>query len=340
MECPNCTFQNIPGTARCARCESRLDFDDVDYLPPRAGGGMALRRTWWRARSMSSSFEQWWATAASRARGALHPGVSWTTLLWSFIPGLGHLRQGHAWTGLLLLGIWTLLVILAVVFAGSGLSWLMASGAVGFHCLVVSLVMAPALRQMSFGQRLRTGLVIYLGLIVCLYGPAIFVGRGCFGVMPLSGLRGGEAVANGDVVLYSGRWLRPGSWHRGDLVVYRVRPYTAGNMVVRSGWGVDRIIGLPGDRVVYDGALTVNGADVPAQGLPIGGLTPLPELDMVLGPGEVAVLPSALALHAQGGDIDRLISRVVVAASRVREEDVAGHVWWRLRPWNRFGPLD
>src|SRR5215470_12661603 len=37
MECPNCSFQNMPGQVNCVRCQSRLNLATVDYLPPRAG---------------------------------------------------------------------------------------------------------------------------------------------------------------------------------------------------------------------------------------------------------------------------------------------------------------
>ncbi len=293
------------------------------------------------ARRVSARLDERIAAAGDLARRALHPDVDWVTLAISILPGLGHAREGRRRTGAFLLGIWSVLILLVAAYAGSGFAWFLGAAALGFHCMVLSLLLAPALAGMTLGGRLRFGLLIYLALVLLLYGPAILVARGCVGVLPIHGIRAAAPLADGDVILYTGRWLRPARWMRGDLVVYRVHGAARSGVVVRSGFGVDRIIGVPGDRLSYhDGTLTVNGAPVPAAGMPIGGLVGFPEFDMSLDAGEYAVLPSALRWQAHGANVHAVIERLVILASRLSEEDLAGTAWWRLRPWGRFGPLE
>ena len=57
------------------------------------------------------------------------------------------------------------------------------------------------------------------------------------------------------------------------------------------------------------------------------------------GPNQVAVLPSLLQLNAQGANGQRLGRDLVRSTAVVNQNDVAGKVWFRLRPWLRFGPI-
>ncbi|MBX9581681.1 MAG: hypothetical protein K2X87_15370, partial [Gemmataceae bacterium] len=46
MQCVNCAFYNVPGSAACGRCGTTLRFDqlDVSVEPPRAGRGTLAAR--------------------------------------------------------------------------------------------------------------------------------------------------------------------------------------------------------------------------------------------------------------------------------------------------------
>jgi hypothetical protein len=326
----------------CVRCQSRLDFSDVDFLPPRARGVTAVRRVRWRFRSLLSRVAAQWSAMAARARAALHPDVNWSVLFWSILPGLGHVRRGRTRTGFAFLAIWSLLLVLAAANTGSSAAWLYAGAAVGFHCFVLSLLLAKALSEQPLGRRLQIGLVIYLVLVAFLYGPALLLSRQLFRLLPLNGVRHTEVIANGDVILYSGRWTTPNDFSPGDLVVYRIPAQGSGGVRIEGGWGLDRIVGLPGDRVSSDGSeLRVNGMVQPPERSPVGGLSAMPAFELIVDRGEYAILPSTLNWRAQGAGhaVREMTDRMIVAVSRVRQEDLVGKAWWRLRPWDRFGPL-
>ncbi len=342
MECPNCSFQNTPGMTTCVRCQSRLDFSDVYFLPPRARGSVKVRHVRRRLGASSFRLRERCSAATQWLDDQLHPDVDWPAVLWSIVPGLGHLRLGHRTVGLVALAAWLSLLVLAGANIATGRGWLFAILAIGLHCFVVSLLLAPALSQLPVRQRMLIGFVTYLALIATLYGPVTLVSRTCFRLIPIDGVRTTATLANGDIILCSGTWTTPRSFHPGDLVVYEIRGLNSQGVMIEPGLGLDRIVGLPGDRVTSDGhVLTVNGVALPPDRLPIGGLSSLPILDFVVGAGEYAILPSALNWRAHGPpqNVQRLTDRMIASTSRVREEDLLGRAWWRLRPWGRFGPL-
>ena len=75
----------------------------------------------------------------------LHPDVDWPAVAWSILPGLGHLRLGHRTVGAVLAAVWLSLLALAGANIGTGRAWLLGVAAIGFHCIVISLLLAPAL---------------------------------------------------------------------------------------------------------------------------------------------------------------------------------------------------
>jgi hypothetical protein len=183
---------------------------------------------------------------------------------------------------------------------------------------------------------------VYLVLVSCIYAPAIAGVRRCARLVPLAGVRSTQEVGEGDVLVSSGPWTAPRRYARGDLVVYRIHGGAMGGQV-RSGWGVDRIIGIPGDRVTFDGqTLRVNGAAVPPAMLPLAGTADIGALDLELPRGTFYIFPSLLdaEVHGPAAAGRQLRVRMLGALSPVRQADVYGKVVWRLRPWRRFGPME
>ncbi len=282
------------------------------------------------------------SVVSQRIAAALHPKVDWPALLWSIVPGLGHIRSGVRRIGLIVLAVWLALLVLMVANIGTGLGWFFGTAAIGWHCFVISLLLAVPLSEQPLGTRIQVGFLVYLVLIACMYGPVVLVGRACFRLMPIQGIRSTAVLANGDIVIRSSQWTTRGVYRPGDLVVYRIHGRALQGVVIGEGFGLDRIVGAPGDRVAnHGGVLTVNGVTVPAERLPIGGLAGLPEFDFVVGDDEYAILLSTLIWAGQGGDAAQraLAHRMTLDTCRVRERDIVGRAYWRVRPWNRFGGL-
>jgi hypothetical protein len=271
---------------------------------------------------------------------ALLPEARWTTVFWSIIPGLGHLRAGQTAPGFMFLGIWAGLLLAALAFVGSGFAWFLTMCALGFHCFVMSLLMSHDLSQLSMPRRVQAGLVVYLILLLCLYGPVVMMTRGLVRTVPLNRISNSDQVANGDVLLTTGPLLYPDDWERGDLVLYRVRARGGGGVLIEAGWGVDRIVGMPGDHVrLDDDGLRVNGAPVPREHMPVGNVRRLPEIDLTAGENEYIILPSALLWRTQGQGAYQLRDTMMIEVARVHATDMHGRAWWRMRPWRRFGSL-
>lgn len=337
MECRNCSFQNTPGLALCVRCQSRLDLSGVDYLPPRARGSPAWRGLKWRVGTWAQRADEQIDRAAKRVHAAVHPDVEWGTLAWSVIPGLGHLRLGRRVTGWSFFVLWCLALLLALANAGTALGWLLVAVALGFHCTVVALLLARPLAEVSLIRRLQVGLLTYLVLVGCVYGPLLLAGRQIVRVVPMQGIRPNGLLANGDVIACTGNWTRPRAFELGDVVVYHVRGMNRGNVRVMEGLGVDRIVGLPGETISWDGnELHITGAQQQRR-MPLGELSGVPAFDLTIGPHQFAIIPSVLQWYVHGNPV--ALGPMVAATACVEEEDIVGQALWRLRPWAGFGPL-
>ncbi len=337
MECRNCTFQNTPGLALCVRCQSRLDLSGVDYLPPRAHGGAAWRGLKRRLRTWANRADEQIDRAAKRVRAACHPDVDWGALAWSIIPGLGHLRLGQRVTGLSFLVLWCLLLLIALGNVGTTLGWLLGAAALGLHCTVVALLLGRPLAEQPIIRRVQVGFLTYLVLVGCVYGPLLLASRQIIRLVPLQGIRANGLLANGDVIVCTGDWTRPRAFKLGELVVYHLRRMNRGNVLVAEGLGVDRIVGLPGEVISWDGTdLHITGGQQ-QRSMPVGALSDVPPFSLAIGPHQYAIIPTVLNWHVQGNRA--VVGGMFAAATCVEEDDIAGRAWWRLRPWGRFGPL-
>lgn len=139
MQCPICGFYNMRGTERCVRCRSRLFFakppDPAELVPPRAGwtrhfrflsyGLNRILPNGWRVNQNSKAGLFWGQLRAILQNlplvGDLFPGReiplgSYTGLLLSALPGLGHLCCGRRlWNAAVCFSVWILLLLLVVV---------------------------------------------------------------------------------------------------------------------------------------------------------------------------------------------------------------------------------
>ncbi len=339
MECPNCTFQNMPGTKACVRCRGLLDFSGVSVMPPRAKGPRALRRVNRAVAVTGAGARNVVEDAVVALRLPSSRGVRWRDIGWSVLPGLGHIRRGQRALGWLILAAWSGVLLMAAADAGSNVSLLLCFGAVSIHSLAISLMLSEFIQQMPMFRRVMFGLGLYWVIFAILYYPASLAMGRCVRILPVEGVRKCAALDNGDVLLYSGEWTRPSQWQRGDVVVFQIQASTMPGGYIQGGFGVDRIVGLPGDHVmVKGGEIFVNDQPLPRELYPFGGTTGITDVELKAMDGEYIVLPTLLrwAIHGNAaGYVKQLIERVSV----VPESSISGSVIGRLRPWSRAGSL-
>lgn len=264
--------------------------------------------------------------------------VSWPALAWSVVPGLGHIRSRRAAVGGTILGIWLAILLAAAATLGRPVSWMLAFSAISVHSLAFSLLLAPVLQTLPLARRILLGLALYGALLGAIYLPLYRLATHCARVLPVSGLRAGLPIRDGDTLLYTSDWTRPASFRRGDVVAFRIAPTGGHGVVVQAGLGVDRVIGAPGDRVVFtDGVLTVNGQPCDAEHAPLRGLHGIPKLDVTLGQSEYLVLPTSLEWYRHGEVRQGVIDETALRVSRVPESRILGRVFWRANPLTRVG---
>lgn len=337
MECPNCSFQNAPGSPCCARCRTSLQLAGVDIIPPRAARTIGSRVRQRAARSQRRVGDR----ARQFARGFRRPwmdDVSLASIAWSIVPGMGHIRGNHAVVGSVLLGMWIALLLVAAGTLGRPVSWMLAFGAISVHSLAITLLLTPVLQRLPAMRRMFLGFALYGVLFLGIYLPLLRISTRCMRVLPVSGIREGLSIQNGDTLLRTSTWTRPEKFGRGDLVAFEIAPVNGSGVVVRGGIGVDRIVGTPGDHVVFaDGILTINGRPCDAEHATLGKLDDVPTLDVTLGEEEYLILPTSLQWYRHGTPLQAAVDDVARQVARVPEFRVLGRVFWRANPLGRMG---
>lgn len=339
MECPSCTFQNMPGLTSCVRCGTLMDLSGVDVMPVRASSGRAVRQAQAAARSARrTAAESVRALTGSVPLGVTFGDVSAAQLLFCLVPGLPQIRSELFPLRLLgwaVLGLWCLVLLLAAAFVGTTLSTLLCFALLSVHGFSISLLFTRSLQQVATPLRFGFGVAVYI-LLLALYGPALSIVRGIATVVPVNHLPPGSVLHNDDVLLRTGRWTRPKTFQRGDVVVAEIVQRNDGGVIVRGGLNIDRVIGLPGDLIeLTDGVLSVNGAPVPAElqplnpaGMPRQGAIRVPD-------ATYAVFPSTLQLNRLQN-----MPGLLTDLSMYSEDNILGRVILRVRPWSRFGRID
>ncbi|MFO0872454.1 MAG: S26 family signal peptidase [Phycisphaerales bacterium] len=343
-----------------------MDLSAVDFLPPRAADNSAVVRMQRRVDRWRGRLDRQ-VSATARALRAPSPDTgSWSAVAWSIVPGLGHLRAGDRRVGWPLLIAWLALLLLSLLNAGSGLGWLFLTGAVSVHSTAISLLFSTVLRQAWMPLRMFYGLGLYVVVGLVIYYPASMMIAQVVHLLPAvdlrrtmpptgaavrgqfqtataaSVLRDDGAIRDGDVLLYTGAWTRPAHFARGDIVVFRIDASAlpgAGNVQLNAGLGVDRIVGLPGEVVAWKkDLLTVDGVEQPTSLWPIGGLKGIPEMEIRARDDQYVLLPTSVAAN----DIRAAYYASGLARSlgAMRNDQIVGKVFFRLRPWSRLGPVN
>lgn len=336
MQCPSCDFNNIPGSVACARCQTRLDLDGIDVLPPRAGDHvipLRMRQTCWR---INSAIDQ---LSISQAVASRVPELAdFPRLLRGIIPGWSQRRDGRQALGWALTIVWIVLVLGAIYLRGGDWGWPAYFAVVGWHGMAISLILAPSLRTASLAHRATVGIATWLLLNAFLYVPAGTLMSRLIVPIQTDALIGGRGVRPDEVLLHQGPWLRPPSYRNGDVVVYMIHRRTLPGVYIQEGRLIDRVLGVPGDAVVMTPtSVTVNGRTLgEADELPLRSI-PLRTDTFVLEADEYLIVPSLGRFQLYG--IDRAPT-LPLELMRVRREDILGRIVYRTRPLWRAGSID
>ncbi|HEX2970886.1 MAG TPA: S26 family signal peptidase [Tepidisphaeraceae bacterium] len=357
MQCSNCHFENMPGSAVCGRCGTSLTLEAaaIDVHPPRAGGGRKwLRRQLPLGRAALGGVRRFiLATGAGvlhtvtvpTARQMLNalslPRVAFGALWRSAIPG-----WSHCYLGLPKRGRWFLLAFLALllpglVFLGTGWGSFLIGLAFSVHSAAVLDVFNQAAQPTSVRRQLVQAFVVAILLFGVLYIP---IGRfiGLFAEPQIIQLSMPPLQA-GDVLLVNNLAYRgTGRPQPGDVVHYqsgnyqRRTPGPNGHGIINyyyQGPRIDRVIAGPGARVRWEaGWLTING-----QRSVLRPLNPrmLPQRLEIEVPKDCYLI-FATTTPNLGPTAD---AETWQALSCVPRENIQGRVYLRTHPLSRFGDL-
>jgi len=339
MQCVNCGFENIPGMQLCVRCQSSLELAAAVIAPPRAGRyhlGSRLRRLWNgigpALRRIGQYRVDWrlWFRPRGHAR--------WDAVVLSaLLPGLGNICYKSKIIGCLLLATWLGCLVPGLMMYGSDLCVTLMSIAMFTHALAILLPMGRTLVEGTFQSRCLTGLAVFAGLLFCLYLPAEWTIRRFWSVLPLNGIAPNSMFSPGQTLLVEGPWRRSTTYSRGDIVLYQIHRVNGDHVHVYEGFGLDRVLGVPGDTVaVKGGHLLVNGQPVGPDRQPLGNVPRYGDMEIQAGPDRYVILPTTLEMGGHG-DVDPV--GLLIRVSRIPPADIVGRVTFRTYPWSARGPI-
>ncbi|MFH1746679.1 MAG: hypothetical protein ABIG44_06495 [Planctomycetota bacterium] len=339
MQCWSCHFENLPGLEQCARCGGALSLEHVAVVPPRA-----LR---WRIANHAARIGHYLhrnlrglAAMIRRLRFLMPEPLSGRALLWSIVPGLGHLRTRRPRLGWILLLSWSGLLLMALLSVGTVWTPTFVSLSITVHAIAILAVLAANLAFIHLIIRLLFGILVYVILYMGLYQPTGWLCGRYLRAVPIQNILGSPVLADSDGLLVAGPWLCPEIFDYGDIVLYRIHEHNANGVIIHAGHGIDRVIGRPGDHLcVVDGELCVNGGPPVAQ--PFNPVTYPPEFDIHLPEHTYLIMPSQIDMRVGLGynnptSIWQLVGLDLIL---VTQEDIEGRVLLRIRPLARFGRL-
>jgi signal peptidase I len=342
MQCPSCRFENMPGLETCGRCGTSLVLaaGAIDVHPPRASHAakrvrqVVPRRLLYRARDAAAQANR--AIIRSIVEESRIPLPEPGVLPRLFVPGWAHFYTGQRMRGWFFLAAFLPLLLLALTRWGTPLGSIAAGLAFSVHA---SSVLDILIRQgtVRFPKMMATTFIVSLVLGLLIYAPAGWLLSYRLAV-PVEFAHDAPPFQRDDVVLINLSAYALTSPRSGDVVQFR--PLSAGrvadpNQTFHTRWVyeqtelIDRVIGLPGDRVVWDaGKLTVNGR--PAW-------TPLlperlpPHLEIVVPADRYLILPTTSVGAATAGGAESYWKM----AGLIPVDDILGRAYLRVAPLSR-----
>lgn len=330
MQCANCQFENMPGTASCARCGTSMTLKEqaIDVHPPRAGRwGKRLQRVRMARHHLTEGTSRALASMESRIPDiGVAPGDHFRAeiVFRCVVPGWAQFylcrpRRGYFY----FLGALTLLLLGLANFGtlqGSVALGLMFS----LHAGSVADALTPPGCRLWHSIGIGVGSYLLLGMFI--YAPTMWLlGRVAHPVVLERDFR---PFRRGDVLLT--RVLPP---ERGRLVIYNREPVhltlDAHHYLYLPANGFDRILAVGGDVISSQkGILRVNGNLTTDRPL---NLTTLPDFELTVPSDHVFVWPSIAP--------ELPLASAWKEAVLLQRQYITGTVVWQTHPLTRFGPV-
>jgi hypothetical protein len=335
MQCRNCQFENMPGVPVCGRCGTslRLATAVLDVHPPRATPWrktlrrfLPTRRNYPRPVDTPRDLQQQGGLFAWR--NLRLPLPEWRLVWRLIVPGWAHFASGQVYRGQLFLRIYLALLVSGLLLAGTTLGSILLGLAFSAHASAALDILYQYWGE--WRTRIVGAAAVMAVLGVVLYWPA-----GWFVTRFADPQVLGEVAApfqEGDTILCN-RWAYLRSSPKvGDVVRYEIPdagmrnlPGIQGNVRIRHGDGIDRILAEPGDEVRWaDGQLVVNG-----EASPWKPLNPerVPPLSFTVPGGCYLILPSVVPFFTSQTAVSLWRTLSLVPAS-----NIAGKVYVRHQP--------
>ena len=274
MQCPSCRFENIPGLTLCGRCGSLLELTGaaIDVHPPRASRRALRTRRWVQTRRCYQARDAIQDTLDRTAGSLIHdlrvplpePEIAPRLI----VPGWAHIHSGLVLRGRTFLGVYLTLLALGLLFWGIQFGAICLGLAFSVH---VSSVLDVLNRQgtVRFPSMILTSVLAACVLGILVYWPIGWAASHIAAVREYN--YDSPLFQRSDVVLFNDWAFLLRDPRPGDVVLYESNFATnipAGNafhmrFVVRENEAIERIVGGPGDHVLWDhGTLTINGSPV------------------------------------------------------------------------------
>jgi signal peptidase I len=344
MQCPSCRFENMPGLETCGRCGTSLVLATaaIDVHPPRASHAakrvrqVVPRRLLYRARDAAALAHR--AITRSIVEESRIPLPEPGVLPRLFVPGWAHFYTGQRIRGWFFLGAFLPLLLLALTRWGTPLGSIAAGLAFSVHA---SSVLDILIRQgtVRFPKMMATAFIVSLVLGLLIYAPAGWLLSSRLAA-PIEFAYDAPPFQRDDVVLINLWAYALTAPHCGDVVQFR--PVSAGRMedpnrqafhtrlIYEQNELIDRVVGLPGDRVVWDaGKLTVNGT--PVAWTPLVPERLPPHLEIVVPADRYLILPTTSVGAANEGGSESYWK----TAGLIPVDDILGVAYLRVAPLSR-----
>jgi signal peptidase I len=333
----------MPGLESCGRCGTSLGLSTatIDVSPPRASRAakrvrqVVPRRLMYQARDLASEARR--ALTRSTVMDSRIPLPEPDILSRLIVPGWAHIRSGLVIRGRLFLGVYLTLLLLGLAQWGTGFGSFLLGLAFSVHA---SSMVDILIRQgtVRFPRMMATAALVSLVLAVLIYAPAGWLLMHV--AEPIEYAANAAMFERFDVVLVN-RWAYAlTAPRRGDVV--RFSPLNTSRIAasyqvpgIRVAFEenevIDRLIGLPGDRVVWDATkLSINGTPVSWKPL-------LPErlpryLDLTVPKDRYLILPTTSVGAVRSGGAESFWKD----ASLIPERDILGRAYLRVSPISRF----
>lgn len=318
MSCPRCGFFNMPGSAACVSCGTPLGS---------TGGAVATAVAPPRATPFQKSFRK--VRAAILGSPVVvedrRPGAA--VALLGILPGLPQAILGSRGAAIGFVAAWLTLMTAAAWFFGTALTPFLIGGAIGAHFTSALQPWRASMNRLPVRDRLLVTIAAYAFLAGGVYYPLYRLAGTQVTPIAMNDIRRNDYLQEGDTILV---WrASPGEIPaRGSIAAFNVQQRFNQRIVV------DRLIGLPGDRIQWkDGVWSRNGVALgPGEG-PLSQ-TPMPEaIDLVVPRDRCFMWPS-LSIRVYGKAVP------APELGLMPTDSLAGLPTRISAPFSRRGPIE